>query len=171
MRHLDVAGVVALHADALAAFGEAPLPLLRRGDLESAINRTRMAERYDDETDVIRLAALLAVGISQAQAFLDGNKRTAFAALDTFLDLDGVIFTGDPQEVSERLTRAAERTGEREAAERDFEAWLRGAVAPVAPPARLQVADDRPDIHGDERDEEAEQQHPERRRPHEIAHD
>lgn len=129
MRHLDIDGVVVLHEDALAQFGETPLPLLRRSDLESAINRTRMAERYDDEADVIRLAALLAVGISQAQAFLDGNKRTAFAALDAFLDLNGIIFTGDPQEVNAQLTRVAERVGEREAAERDFEAWLRGAVA------------------------------------------
>ncbi len=133
VQHLVVEDVIAIHEETMQLLGQAPTPLLRAGDLESALYRTRMAEQYDAEADILRLAALLAVGISQAQAFLDGNKRTAFVALVTFLRANGYTLTRGGLEASEQLTRVAERTGEREAAERDFEAWLRGVVAPVVP--------------------------------------
>lgn len=132
VRHLKVREVVRLHDDTMRLFGQAPTPLLREGELESALFRTSMAEQYDADADIVRLAALLAVGISQAQAFLDGNKRTAFVALSTFLRVNNYRFTGDSMGMSEQLIRVAERVGDREAAERDLEAWLRGNVAPLA---------------------------------------
>src|SRR5216683_335276 len=79
IRHLSLADVLALHAAVMERFGLAPAPLRDEGVLESAVMRPRMAAYYD-EADLIRQAALLAVGISQAQAFLDGNKRTALDA-------------------------------------------------------------------------------------------
>lgn len=130
--HLTLADVVAIHAFAMEQFGIAPQPLRDEGALESAIMRTRAAEYYED-LDLIRQAALLATGISQAQAFLDGNKRTAFLAMDTFLELNGLAFTGERLDLARQLEGVAERPGERAAAERDFEGWLRERVAPLSP--------------------------------------
>ena len=79
-RHLSLADVEALHVEMMRATGWEPAPFRGGGGslLESAVMRPQMAEHYDD-ADLIRQAALLAVGISQAQAYLDGNKRTALA--------------------------------------------------------------------------------------------
>lgn len=52
--------------------------------LESCLERARAA--YVDTPDgVIQTAALLAHGIAQAQAFVDGNRRTAYFATLSFL--------------------------------------------------------------------------------------
>jgi hypothetical protein len=42
------------------------------------------------------------VGVSQAQAFLDGNKRAAFAIADVFLRINGLVYQGDPMARSRR---------------------------------------------------------------------
>jgi death-on-curing protein len=81
-----------------------------------------------EEADLIRQAALLAVGISQAQAFLDGNKRTAFAAVDSFLRLNSMMFGGDPVALSRQLELVAERAGSLAEATERFENWLRDEV-------------------------------------------
>ena len=79
----------------------------------------------------MRQAALLAAGISQAQAFLDGNKRTAFAAVYLFLIRNDFVFGGDSIELGRQLEIVAERGGDRASAEDAFEAWLRERVRPV----------------------------------------
>lgn len=110
--------------------GWAPAPLRAGGEglLESAILRPRFAAHYED-ADLIRQAALLAVGISQAQAFLDGNKRTAFHATATFLLVNGLdITTVDALEMARQLNAVAERADALEAATERFEAWLRAAL-------------------------------------------
>ena len=83
-----------------------------------------MAAFYED-ADLIRQATLLAVGIAQAQAFLDGNKRTAFAALDVFLRINGTSFDGDPLELAQQLEQLATRADSLDAATGRFEQWLR----------------------------------------------
>jgi len=56
--------------------------------LESSLERARAA--YADTPDgVIQTAALLAYGIAQAQAFVDGNRRTAYFATLSFLQANG----------------------------------------------------------------------------------
>ncbi|HET8523365.1 MAG TPA: hypothetical protein VFL82_09035, partial [Thermomicrobiales bacterium] len=72
--------------------------------------------------------ALLGVGISQAQAFLDGNKRTAFAAIKIFLEANGQPLIISPLDVARELERIAEAEDRVSAAEA-FEVWLRQAVA------------------------------------------
>jgi len=110
-------------------FGFASAPLRDEGMLESAIMRPRMAAYYS-EADIIRQAALLAVGISQAQVFLDGNKRTALLTCDVFLRLNGLAFVGDPLEVALQLVAVAERRSDLEEATAVFEEWLRKQVGP-----------------------------------------
>jgi prophage maintenance system killer protein len=56
--------------------------------LESGLARACAA--YDGTADgVIQTAALLAHGIAQAQAFVDGNRRTAYFATLSFLQANG----------------------------------------------------------------------------------
>ena len=75
-------------------------------------------------------AALLAIGISQAQAFIDGNKRTAFATLDAFLWVNEWEYVGEPLALAQQLEHLAERSADPPAATDAFEAWLRQNVQP-----------------------------------------
>ncbi len=90
-----------------------------------------MAAHYES-ADIVRQAALLAVAISQAQAFVDGNKRTAYAASETFLEMNGFEFVGIPLEMAQQLEAVASREDSLDAATDRFEAWLRERVGPRA---------------------------------------
>lgn len=90
--------------------------------------RPRMAAHYE-EADLIRQAVLLAVGISQAQAFVDGNKRTAYAGMDVFLRLNGLMYAGDPVELGKWLEAIATREGTLEESTVAVAEWLRENVA------------------------------------------
>jgi death-on-curing protein len=107
--------------------GESPQPLRDEGLLESALMRPRMADWYEN-ADLIQQAALLTIGISQAQAFVDGNKRTAFATLDAFLWVNGWEYVGEPLELARRLEQVAAPGTNMPAAIDDFAAWLRANV-------------------------------------------
>jgi death-on-curing protein len=128
--HLTLADVIAVHGEVMSWFGLPPNPLRDENALDSAITRARMAEYYEG-SDVIRQAVLIAVGISQAQAFLDGNKRTALAAMHSFLRRNGLRPGGESLDYARQLEIVAERPGEREAATAEFEAWLRERVRPL----------------------------------------
>jgi death-on-curing protein len=122
----DVAIVVALHETIMRDMGWSPAPLRDEGALSSAVMRPQMAAHYD-EADLVRQAALLAIGISQARAFVDGNKRTAFATLKLFLNLNGIDLMTDPLNVARQMERIAE-AGDRQVTSDTFEAWLRTVV-------------------------------------------
>jgi len=124
IQYLSLADVVALHAVTMERTGFALAPLRAEATLDSAIQRPRTAAYYED-ADLIRQAALLAVGISQPQAFIDGNKRTAFGVLDVFLRLNGSQFSGEPVALAQQLEQVAERSDSLAAATDRFEAWLR----------------------------------------------
>jgi death-on-curing protein len=122
--YLSLADVIALHEAVMEKTGYRAAPLRDEGLLDSAIQRARTAAYYAG-ADLIQQAALLAVGVAQAQAFLDGNKRTAYAALDVFLRLNGSSFAGDPIELGQQLEEVAMRADSLEAATHRFEDWLR----------------------------------------------
>lgn len=124
VHYLSIADVVALHEAVMERTGYAATPLRSEALLDSAIQRPKMAAYYEN-VDIIAQAALLGVGIAQAQAFLDGNKRTAFAAMDVFLRLNGRIFAGDSVALARQLEAIATRTDSLEAATGRFEEWLR----------------------------------------------
>jgi death-on-curing protein len=67
----------------------------------------------------------------QAQAFVDGNKRTAFAALDAFFFVNGVELTGDPIDLASQLEEIADRSRDAAAIEA-FAEWLRSRLVPRA---------------------------------------
>ncbi len=128
-RYPSLAEVIAIHERVMRGLGEAPRPLRDEGLLESALNQPQMAAYYEG-ADIVRQAALLGTGISQAQAFFDGNKRTAFQSLDAFLWVNGWEFVGDPLDLARQFEQFAERSSDADAAIDAFETWLRERVQP-----------------------------------------
>ena len=95
------------------------------GLLESALARPQQLHAYSDPApDLADLAAALAYGLARNHPFLDGNKRTAAVACETFLELNGATLEADDLELYPLYLELAEgKLGERE-----FAAWLRGRV-------------------------------------------
>lgn len=126
--YLTLAEVIEMHDRILEQMGQSGAHLRDEGALEAALMRARMAGYYED-ADLIRQAALMAVGISQAQAFVDGNKRIAFGTMDVFLRLNGYKVRGEHSlSVARQLEAVAEREGTLSDATDRFEAWLRDHV-------------------------------------------
>ena len=59
------------------------------GLLESALARPQNLLAYTENVSLAQLAASYAFGIAKNHPFVDGNKRAAFAALGTFLKVNG----------------------------------------------------------------------------------
>ena len=103
--------------------------------LDSAILRPINAAWYD-KVGIIEQAVILAIAISQAQAFVDGNKRTAFGAADVFLRLNGMAFSGHPLIFAVYLERVARADrSKRDAIAADFTLWVKKNVATLEDPA------------------------------------
>lgn len=79
--------VESLHAEQLRLHGGA-LGVRDFGMLESALNRPLQKEAYGDP-DLCDLAAAYLHEIVKNHPFIDGNKRTGFAAADLFLYFNG----------------------------------------------------------------------------------
>jgi death-on-curing protein len=122
--YLTPAEVVALHQHMMRRMGWRPAPLRSEDLLESAVQRAQAAAYYGG-ADLVEQACVLAVGISQNQPFLDGNKRTALYCLIVFLRRNGVRFTGPRLEIAQQLIDVAERSGSLEEATARFAGWVR----------------------------------------------
>jgi death on curing protein len=98
--------VIAIHDEQLAEFGGAS-GLRDAGALESALAHPLNRYHYGN-TDLASLAAAYGFGLSRNHAFVDGNKRTAFLAIVTFLGLNEVDFVvAEPEAVVVMLALAA----------------------------------------------------------------
>ena len=93
------------------------------GLLESALARPQQLHASGDPApDLCDLAAALAYGLARNHPFLDGNKRTAAVACETFLELNGAALEADDVELYPVYLALAEG----KLSEKDFAAWLRG---------------------------------------------
>lgn len=79
---------VSWHARLVEVFGGAP-GVRDIGLLEGALARPQNLVAYEEKITTDRLAALYGVGVTKAHAFLDGNKRIAFAVMVAFLKAHG----------------------------------------------------------------------------------
>jgi death-on-curing protein len=87
--YLDVENVLDLYAEIFGCtLQEAEDQLLSRDGLEAALARPQSYALYQ-EADIALQAAVLAHGIAAGQHLVEGNKRTALAALRTFLYVNG----------------------------------------------------------------------------------
>jgi death on curing protein len=88
--------------------------------LDSALARAEQLAAYGTP-DTADLAAAYGFGIARNHPFMDGNKRTAFVAVELFLDLNGFeLIASDADCVLTMLSVAAG-----DIKEADFAAWIR----------------------------------------------
>ncbi len=128
--YLILLDVVAVHERVMRAGGYQPRALLRPELLESALYRPQQAAYYEG-ADILRQAALLAIAISEAQAFEDGNKTTAFACLDLFLRDNGYLLHRAQRAVAVALIAIASDREGREQTVADLDALLRENAQPM----------------------------------------
>ena len=91
--YLTVVEVLAMHADQIERYGGSD-GVRDPGLLEAALYRPQTGYY----ADLIEEAAALWESLSQNHAFIDGNKRTAFAATYTFLDINCARLTVDARQ-------------------------------------------------------------------------
>ena len=86
---IDSVLALAIHDRQLAEHGGAG-GVRDQNLLESALARPQQMFTYaDSEPDLAELAAALAHGLARNHPFVDGNKRTAMVACETFIELNG----------------------------------------------------------------------------------
>ena len=89
--------VIAIHHRQLAEHG-GETGLRDEGLLDSALARARQMWSYDEPQPTIsRLAAAYAHGLIANHPFVDGNKRVGLVTCLTFLTLNGLQLTAEPE--------------------------------------------------------------------------
>jgi death-on-curing protein len=90
--------------------------------LESALARPRHLHAYGDPPpDLAQLATSLAFGLARNHPFVDGNKRTAAVACETFLLLNDALLDADDLALYPMYLGLADGS----IGEDEFAAWLR----------------------------------------------
>lgn len=121
---LEMELVLAIHDRQVAEHG-GPSEIRDVTLLESALARPRQRWAYDDPPpDFADLAASLAHGLARNHPFVDGNKRTAVVACETFLELNDITLDANDVELFPAYLALAD--GELD--EKEFAAWLRARV-------------------------------------------
>ncbi len=127
MDYLTVAELLAIHTDQIERYGGAQ-GIRDQGLLEAALFRPQTGYY----ADLIEEAAALWESLAQNHAFIDGNKRTAFAAAYTFLAINGARLAADLEETYDFIVALYE------ANQFSFDnliPWLRNHVVMQDPPA------------------------------------
>ena len=91
--YLTLVEVLAIHADQIERYGGAQ-GVRDAGLLEAALYRPQTGYY----TDLFEEAAALWESLAQNHPFIDGNKRTAFAATYTLLAINGAQLTAEAGE-------------------------------------------------------------------------
>ena len=126
MKYLTPDDVLKLHKKGLEAHG-GETGIRDNGLLESAVAQPQMTfEGRDLYPTLVEKAAALGYSLVKNHVFVDGNKRVAHLAMETFLALNGFeIFadTDDQEAVFRRLS------GEGSSMDREeLVSWLKGCV-------------------------------------------
>ena len=96
------------------------------GLLDSALGRPQQLQAYGDPPpDLADLAASLAFGLARNHPFVDGNKRTAAVACETFIMLNGAALKADDLELYPRYVALAEGS----LPQAEFASWLRQHIS------------------------------------------
>lgn len=116
---IDPSVILAAHDELIAEHG-GPAGVRDLGLLESALARplNRAAHGKPDGAD---LAACYGAGIARNHPFVDGNKRTAFVAVELFLALNGRKLTASDADAVLAMLAVADGTLEEAA----FADWIR----------------------------------------------
>jgi death on curing protein len=111
--------LLAVHDEQLAEHGGAA-GVRDRGLFDSAMARAPNLAHYGDP-DHAALAAAYGFGIARNHPFIDGNKRTAFVAVELFLACNGYALVAD--DVACVLTTLGVASGALDEAQ--FADWIR----------------------------------------------
>ncbi|MBR8832408.1 MAG: Toxin Doc [Chroococcopsis gigantea SAG 12.99] len=123
-RYLCVEEILILHEKIIEQTGGAS-PIRDLGMLESALAQPQMTfAGVDLYVDIIDKAAALGFSIIMNHPFLDGNKRTAHAAMEVFLLLNGFEIQSPVSEQETVILSVASGQMKRE----NFTEWLRQKV-------------------------------------------
>ena len=126
---IDRALALAMHDRQLAEHGGGS-GVRDEGMLDSALARPQQRHAYGDPPpDLAELAAALAFGLARNHPFVDGNKRTAAVACETFILLNDAALEASDDELCPRYLGLAEGSLD----EAGFADWLRTKI--VAKPA------------------------------------
>jgi len=117
--------VLALH-DMLIAEHGGPSGIRDENLLDSALARPINLFNYEHSSLSI-LAASYAAGIVGNHPFVDGNKRTGFAAAATFLDRNGVELTASEAQAAQMTIDLAAR----DISEDEYAEWLHKNIQPL----------------------------------------
>jgi death-on-curing protein len=122
---LDLAVLNAVHEEQLLEHGGAA-GVRDAGLFESALARPQHLAAYG-EPGSAELAAAYGYGLARNHPFVDGNKRTAFVAVELFLALNGQqLAASDADCVMTMLALAAG-----ELSEAEFAAWITAHLQPA----------------------------------------
>jgi death-on-curing protein len=120
MRYLSLGEVVRLHQLLIESSGGAP-GIRDLGLLDSALAQPRATfDGRDLHPTVLDKAAALCTSLVQNHPFIDGNKRVGHAAMETFLQLNGLEVDGTVDEQERLILELAAGRSRRE----DVLAWL-----------------------------------------------
>jgi len=114
--------VLDFHSNLIERYGGSH-GLRDQGALESALAAAQNRYLYE-EADLATCAATYAYHLSQAHAFIDGNKRIAWAIAILFLEMNGIILTVPEIEAEEFCLRIAAGQIARDEVERQFAQWI-----------------------------------------------
>ncbi|MEA9602196.1 type II toxin-antitoxin system death-on-curing family toxin [Polynucleobacter sp. MG-28-Ekke-A2] len=123
MLYLSTKEVMLIHGVLINQFGGSP-GIRDIAALESALNRPQSGYYKDAISEAAALFESLAIN----HPFVDGNKRIAFAVMDTFLRLNGFRIQATPKTLHIKIIGMFE-SGELKF---DFiDAWLRTICQPI----------------------------------------
>ncbi len=126
MRYLTLREVAALQQRIIAATGGAA-GIRDLAVLESAVAQPRASFGGEDlYPGVIEKAAALGFALVMGHPFLDGNKRTGHAAMETFLVLNGYELSATVDEQERVMLELAAGELSRD----DFVEWVRSHAPP-----------------------------------------
>jgi death-on-curing protein len=119
--YLTVADVLAMHMVLIKRYGGSD-GIRDMGALESAVARPQSGYYKD----VVESAAALLESLAINHPFIDGNKRVAFAATDTFLRINGYRFNSEGKEIYVTLMKFFDTGNFKLSA---IEPWIRSTVS------------------------------------------
>ena len=118
----DFDEVLLIHAEIIKSTGGSE-GLRDAGGLESALKAAENRYNYETE-DLAKLAATFAYHLSQAHAFVDGNKRVAAVVSELFLKLNGGKISATNEEIAAFFLDIADGKLSRDDTEEKFAGWL-----------------------------------------------
>ena len=111
--------VLTIHSEQIALYGGAS-GVRDESLLDAALARPKNLRAYGSAS-LVELGAAYAVGIVRNHPFVDGNKRTAFLAMYTFLVRNGLEVMASEAEVATAMLELAGGSID----ESSFVGWLR----------------------------------------------